>query len=416
MKKGIIILVLVLFTLPLISKTITIGSSIWHTEDIAFSKLITIAKKQNKPILTVFSAAWCNPCQKMKKEVFTSEEFKKVADKFILQYVEQTTPAGMEYVKSFNISVFPTIKRFSSDGYQIADTIKGYMPGLIDKLLATDITKKHNTAADEISRYNNMKMYDKAISLSEKYLKEKKVKYSDHKFFYELIKTYLYLKKTDNALILRNKIRENVLKEKDIKISNLYVELNDKIIRAFILEKKKKLAEKISKESISDIKYSKDISIPILKYIKNSISNGFHLGQSEKILNQFLKKKNKFEGVPLNCIKAKIYNKRGEHEKTKEIFKTIVEDKDFQNIFVLGGVIETMDELKFYNEITLKALGIVVKYVKLPEVYLLYSTVYEEMKDNKNALVFLKKALTLEKDKEKTKKLEKKIAALKQKI
>ena len=75
-----------------------------------------------------------------------------------------------------------------------------------------------------------------------------------------------------------------------------------------------------------------------------------------------------------------------------------------------------MIDLNFYNKTTLKASTIIIKYIKLPETYSLHAKVYEGLKDYKNALIFLKKALALEKDKDKLKKTEKKIAELKQKI
>ncbi len=97
-------------------KQITIGETKWYTEQNNFDEMIVIAQKAKKPILTVFSATWCKPCQKLKKEVFSSGDFKKVANETLLLYIEQTDPKGMEYCKKNKIRVFPTIKLFSREG------------------------------------------------------------------------------------------------------------------------------------------------------------------------------------------------------------------------------------------------------------------------------------------------------------
>lgn len=50
----------------------------WNT---SLSEAKTIASKENKPILLVFSGSdWCAPCIKLEKSVWQSDEFKKEAN------------------------------------------------------------------------------------------------------------------------------------------------------------------------------------------------------------------------------------------------------------------------------------------------------------------------------------------------
>ena len=97
-------------------KQITIGETKWYTEQNTFEEVVAIAQKEKKPILAMFSATWCKPCQNLKKEVLSSGDFKKVADETLLLYIEQTVPEGMEYCKKNNIRAFPTVKLFNSEG------------------------------------------------------------------------------------------------------------------------------------------------------------------------------------------------------------------------------------------------------------------------------------------------------------
>ena len=101
--------------------TVTIGSTAWYSQEIAHEELLKIARKEKKPILTVFSALWCNPCRHLKEETFKKGAFKTVAEKVILQYIEQTTPNGQAYCEQFAITSYPTMKIFSPEGEQLEE-------------------------------------------------------------------------------------------------------------------------------------------------------------------------------------------------------------------------------------------------------------------------------------------------------
>lgn len=69
--KNLLLLLLLLPACPAFSQK-------WNTS-IAEAK--TIASKENKPIILVFSGSdWCAPCIKLEKSVWQSEEFKKEAN------------------------------------------------------------------------------------------------------------------------------------------------------------------------------------------------------------------------------------------------------------------------------------------------------------------------------------------------
>ncbi|WP_306567283.1 thioredoxin family protein [Flavobacterium lindanitolerans] len=69
--KKLLLLLLLATSLPGFSQK-------WNT---SLSEAKTIASKENKPILLVFSGSdWCAPCIKLEKNVWLSEEFKKEAN------------------------------------------------------------------------------------------------------------------------------------------------------------------------------------------------------------------------------------------------------------------------------------------------------------------------------------------------
>jgi thiol-disulfide isomerase/thioredoxin len=102
-------------------KTMTIGKCTWLTEQNSPEEVGAMSVKEKKPVLVVFSATWCKPCQEVKKIVFAKDEFKKVADKAVLLYIEQTDPRGMEYVKKYKVMAFPTFTVINKEGV-VVDT------------------------------------------------------------------------------------------------------------------------------------------------------------------------------------------------------------------------------------------------------------------------------------------------------
>lgn len=97
-------------------KAINIGKISWYTEKNSFAEMLQIAQKANKPILAVFSAAWCGPCLELKATVFKSNDFHRVAEEVILLIIEQTTREGAAYYQKYKVIGSPSFRIFSSQG------------------------------------------------------------------------------------------------------------------------------------------------------------------------------------------------------------------------------------------------------------------------------------------------------------
>jgi len=107
----------------------------WLTD---FSEATARAKKERKPILVDFTGSdWCGWCKKLDAEVFSTDEFKKWADKKVillkLDY-PKNTPQSDELKKQnadlqakYQVRGFPTILFLDAKGKVIGRS--GYKPG-----------------------------------------------------------------------------------------------------------------------------------------------------------------------------------------------------------------------------------------------------------------------------------------------
>ena len=136
MKKTFFILCSVMFFVVMDyaqrEKTEIIGKFSWYTEQNSFEEILQIAQKANKPILAVFSATWCGPCQQLKTSLFKTDEFKKVADEVILLYIEQTTKEGAAYNSKYKVIGSPSFRIFSPQGILLD---KGFPERTVDGFL-----------------------------------------------------------------------------------------------------------------------------------------------------------------------------------------------------------------------------------------------------------------------------------------
>ena len=83
------------------------------------------AKKNGKPVVAVFSAIWCGPCQTMKNEVYPSDAVKALHDKFNWAYLDIDNSRNEKDVKKFGVSGIPHIQFLSASGETLDQQVGG---------------------------------------------------------------------------------------------------------------------------------------------------------------------------------------------------------------------------------------------------------------------------------------------------
>jgi thioredoxin-like negative regulator of GroEL len=102
---------------------------------------LSAAKKSGKPVVIVFSAAWCGPCQTMKKEVYPSAAVKAFHDKFIWAYLDIDDERNERVSKKFGVSSIPHIEFLDAQGKEIDKQIGSNSPEDFAKTLESVLAK-----------------------------------------------------------------------------------------------------------------------------------------------------------------------------------------------------------------------------------------------------------------------------------
>lgn len=102
---------------------------------------MTAAKKSGKPVILVFSAAWCPPCQTMKHDVYPSEEVKAFHDKFVWAYIDIDNASNESAATKYGVNGIPHIEFLNAEGKQIDKQVGSVSPKEFAKKLSTVLAK-----------------------------------------------------------------------------------------------------------------------------------------------------------------------------------------------------------------------------------------------------------------------------------
>ena len=142
------------------SIALLLSSNAYAQDGIKFDKgtwkeLLAKAKEEDKLIFVDAYAAWCGPCKKMSRDVFTQKE---VGDFFNAQFVnakiDMEKGEGPELARGFGIMAYPTLL-FVNEGGEVVHRSVGYhTTDLMLELVASALDPNRNMGSIE-AKYEN---------------------------------------------------------------------------------------------------------------------------------------------------------------------------------------------------------------------------------------------------------------------
>ncbi len=93
------------------------------------SDALAKAKAEGKPVIAVFSAVWCGPCQLMKKEVYPSKEVKPYVDSFVWAYIDVDEDSNAADAEKFGVTGIPHIQFLDKNGKPVDKQVGSSSPG-----------------------------------------------------------------------------------------------------------------------------------------------------------------------------------------------------------------------------------------------------------------------------------------------
>ncbi len=138
-KLTLLLAAAVAVVIPVLAKDFPKGSPKFES---SARSAMSEAKKTGKPIVMVFSAVWCPPCQTMKNSVYPSAAVKEFHDKFVWAYLDTDDNSNDKAAKQYGVSGIPHIEFLDAEGKPVIEKQVGSnSPEAFAKKLADVLAK-----------------------------------------------------------------------------------------------------------------------------------------------------------------------------------------------------------------------------------------------------------------------------------
>jgi thioredoxin-like negative regulator of GroEL len=108
-----------------------------------YDTALSLAQSSGKPLVVIFSASWCPPCQQMKKQVYPSQEVAPYKSQFVWAYLDVDQPSNQIAAQKFGVRGIPHIAFLNAQGTEIATTAGGMPPEAFAAQLKSALAGAH---------------------------------------------------------------------------------------------------------------------------------------------------------------------------------------------------------------------------------------------------------------------------------
>jgi len=105
-----------------------------------YDEALAAGEMKDKPVILIFSASWCPPCQQMKQSVYPSKEVEPHHDSFIWTYLDVDLPENQGVAQAYRAQGLPHYAFLTADGQFMGTAMGGAPPAsfkeILDQVLA----------------------------------------------------------------------------------------------------------------------------------------------------------------------------------------------------------------------------------------------------------------------------------------
>ena len=107
----------------------------------SYAAALKAGKDTGKPVVLIFSAVWCPPCQANKRNVYPSDAVKPFHDKFVWAYLDADEESNVPAMQKYGVSGIPHIQFLDKAGKALGSVVGGTMPEEFAKTLGATLKK-----------------------------------------------------------------------------------------------------------------------------------------------------------------------------------------------------------------------------------------------------------------------------------
>lgn len=106
-----------------------------------YAAALKAGQDTGKPVVLIFSAVWCPPCQANKRNVYPSDAVKPFHDKFVWAYLDADDKDNVTAMQKYGVTGIPHIQFLDKEGKPLDTAVGGTSPEEFAKTLGATLKK-----------------------------------------------------------------------------------------------------------------------------------------------------------------------------------------------------------------------------------------------------------------------------------